>query len=165
MSKRDMTNDERIDDALQHVDSTKRAFLKALVMGTAFGAPMVVSFSMKGISTYEVHAQDGSNLPQPSDRAVKEAFAPIDPAAILGLVTQLPIETWQYRGQSVRHIGPMAQDFVKAFNVGPDDRHIDLIDANGVALAAIQALALRCEAQSTELAGLRARLARLEQSS
>jgi hypothetical protein len=51
-----------VDDALLHVEPAKRAFLKALVIGTAFGAPMVVSFSMKGISSYEVHAQGGSNF-------------------------------------------------------------------------------------------------------
>jgi hypothetical protein len=62
-----MMNDDKkhdqVDDALQHVDPAKRAFLKALVVGTAFGAPLVASFSMKGVSSYEVHAQAGSNLP------------------------------------------------------------------------------------------------------
>ena len=92
----------------------------------------------------------------PSDRAVKEAFTPVDTAAILQRVARLPIETWQYKGESTRHIGPMAQDFTAAFGTGPDDRHISLIDANGVALAAIQALAQRIEAQERELAELRA---------
>ena len=34
----------------------------------------------------------------------------------------------------------MAQDFYKAFGLGEDDRHISTVDADGVALAAIQAL-------------------------
>jgi hypothetical protein len=34
----------------------------------------------------------------------------------------------------------MAQDFYQAFSVGEDDRHINMVDANGVVLAAIQAL-------------------------
>jgi hypothetical protein len=50
-----------LDKALEHVDSNKRAFLKALVVGTAFGAPLVMSFSMKGVSAYNVHAQAASN--------------------------------------------------------------------------------------------------------
>jgi hypothetical protein len=40
----------------------------------------------------------------------------------------------------VRHIGPMAQDFYAAFQVGADDTHITTIDENGVALAAIKGL-------------------------
>jgi predicted nuclease with TOPRIM domain len=34
----------------------------------------------------------------------------------------------------------MAQDFYAAFNVGPDDKHIAVVDEGGVALAAIQGL-------------------------
>ena len=34
----------------------------------------------------------------------------------------------------------MAQDFYAAFAVGPDDKHIATVDADGVALAAIQGL-------------------------
>jgi hypothetical protein len=34
----------------------------------------------------------------------------------------------------------MAQDFSAAFQVGPDDKHIATVDADGVALAAIQGL-------------------------
>ena len=39
-----------------------------------------------------------------------------------------------------RHIGPTAQDFSAAFEVGADDRHITTVDADGVALAVIQGL-------------------------
>ena len=77
-------------------------------------------------------------------------------------MARLPIETWQYKGEAIRHIGPMAQDFAAAFRVGADDRHIDLIDANGVALAAIQALTERLDAQEAELAALRATIERLQ---
>jgi len=37
-------------------------------------------------------------------------------------------------------MGPLAQDFFAAFGLGEDDKHITTIDADGVALAAIQAL-------------------------
>ena len=40
---------------------------------------------------------------------------------------------------TVRHIGPMARDFA-AFPIGDDERHIHAVDAQGVALAAIQGL-------------------------
>jgi hypothetical protein len=48
---------EHLDDALQKVDPAKRDFVKALIVGTAFVVPTVASFSMKGISLYEAHAQ------------------------------------------------------------------------------------------------------------
>lgn len=159
-----MSSDEReqsdnVDKVLQRVDPAKRGFLKTLVIGGAFVAPTVASFSMEGLSVYQAHAAIGSNIP--SDRNAKEGFAPVDTRAILDRVAGLPIETWRYKGDGIRHIGPMAQDFAAAFNVGPDDRHIDLIDASGVALAAIQALVQRAEAQEAEIGSMKAELARL----
>jgi hypothetical protein len=54
----------------------------------------------------------------------------------------MPITTWNYTADppAIRHIGPMAQDFAAAFQVGADDRHIHPVDAWGVAFAAIQGL-------------------------
>ena len=160
----------KFDQALDRVDPNKRAFLKGLVAGGAFVTPMVLSFSMDAVSVYKAHAQDGSNATTTvrtttatiSDRNRKAGFAGVDTHAILDHVARLPIETWQFKGETIRHIGPMAQDFSAAFHVGADDRHIDLIDANGVALAAIQALTERLEAQETELAALRATIQRLQ---
>lgn len=76
-----------------------------------------------------------------SDRNAKEEFRSVDPRAVLEKVTSLPLSEWQFKGApETRHIGPMAQDFHAAFGVGPDDRHIATVDADGVALAAIQGL-------------------------
>lgn len=41
----------------------------------------------------------------------------------------------------------MAQDFYAAFNIGPDDKHIATVDEDGVALAAIQGLNQKLEAE------------------
>ena len=97
----------------------------------------------------------------PSDRALKERVVPVDQRAILQRVAELPIASWNYTAQppSIRHIGPMAQDFAAAFGVGESDKQINLLDANGVALAAIQALTAQVQAQQVELAQLRAELA------
>jgi WD40 repeat protein len=77
-----------------------------------------------------------------SDRNVKEAFASTDPLLILRRLSELPIQTWNYKWNdaAIRHIGPMAQDFAAAFGVGEDDKHICPVDAQGVAFAAIQGL-------------------------
>jgi len=50
----------------------------------------------------------------------------------------------------VRHIGPMAQDFFTAFGVGEDQRHITGVDADGVALAAVQGLNRKLETSLAE---------------
>ena len=97
-----------------------------------------------------------------SDRNAKEDIAPIDSRAILDRLTGVPMQTWRYRNSPIRHIGPMAQDFAAAFQVGEDDRHISAVDADGVALAAVQALYRIVQEKDTELAALRARLDRLE---
>ena len=60
----------------------------------------------------------------------------------------LPITTWSYIDDPdrARHMGPMAQDFAAAFGLGASDRTIFQIDADGVQLAAIQALYERVRA-------------------
>jgi hypothetical protein len=99
-----------------------------------------------------------------SDREVKANVAPADASLILSLLAELPVSTWSYAGQdsSVRHIGPMAQDFHTAFGVGEDDRHISTVDADGVALAAIQALYQLVKERDAQIAALEARVAALE---
>ncbi|MFN8589859.1 MAG: tail fiber domain-containing protein [Thermomicrobiales bacterium] len=99
-----------------------------------------------------------------SDRTLKTNFGSVDPADMLRRVKDLPITTWNYRGDdpSVRHIGPMAQDFAATFDVGADDRHIHPIDGQGIAFAAIQGLAAEIDALRVENARLAARVAELE---
>jgi hypothetical protein len=107
-----------------------------------------------------------------SDRENKENFAPADGQQVLARLAQLPITTWNYKVEdsSVHHMGPVSQDFYTAFGLGEDDKHIGTVDADGVALAAIQALyrrnqALEAEnaAQQEQIADLAARVAALEQ--
>jgi Chaperone of endosialidase len=77
-----------------------------------------------------------------SDRAKKHDFRRLSTKRVLAKVARMPITSWSYRAEkpSVRHIGPMAQDFYKAFGLGLDNKHITTIDEGGVALAAIQGL-------------------------
>jgi len=77
-----------------------------------------------------------------SDRNAKTAIQPVDGREVLKKVAGLPLNTWQYKTQDAkyRHMGPMAQDFYAAFQLGESDKGIDTVDADGVALAAIQGL-------------------------
>ena len=120
------------------------------------------------------------------DRNVKENFQPVDGREVLTRLAAMPITTWNGKAQSsdIRHMGPVAQDFHAAFGLGGTDKGIATVDADGVALAAIQGLhtmvrekeaqlgelALRLEEKDGEVAQLHerlaandARMARLEQ--
>ncbi|HWX18873.1 MAG TPA: tail fiber domain-containing protein [Candidatus Binatia bacterium] len=98
-----------------------------------------------------------------SDRNAKENFVPVNPRDVLDKVAALPISRWNYKHESdVTHLGPMAQDFYAAFAVGMDEKHISMVDADGVALAAIQALNEKLNQKDAELASLKQRLGRLE---
>ncbi len=112
-----------------------------------------------------------------SDRNAKQDFEAVDADDVLAKVLGLPLSRWTYKAdeERARHLGPMAQDFRAAFGLGADDKHIATVDAEGVALAAIQGLnrkvetgnqraeerIRRLEAENAELKGRLDRLERL----
>ena len=99
-----------------------------------------------------------------SDRNVKENFGAVNPQDVLARLAKVRVETWNYKSQnrSVRHIGPMAQDFAAVFGVGEDDKHINLIDANGVTMAAIQALYELVQEKDSQIQALQADIEQLK---
>jgi hypothetical protein len=99
-----------------------------------------------------------------SDRNVKENFQEVNRNELLERLQELPIGTWNYKAQerSVRHIGPTAQDFSAALGLGEDPRFISTVDADGVALAAIQGLYELLLAKEQQIRELEARIAVLE---
>ena len=88
-----------------------------------------------------------------SDRNVKRDIEGVEAQAVLEAVARMPISTWSYESddRSVRHMGPMAQDFRAAFGLGGSDRSYDAVDAHGVTLAAIQALYERVQEQDVRI--------------
>lgn len=100
-----------------------------------------------------------------SDRNMKANFAAVNPREILRGVLNLPISTWNYKTQatSVRHIGPMAQDFFATFKVGEGDKTIATIDPDGVALAAIQGLNEELKDRDAKIEEQQRQLDRLQQ--
>lgn len=80
-----------------------------------------------------------------SDREVKENFQPIEVGDVLRATNSMPVQGWSYIfDPHTPHVGPMAQDFQRAFKLG-DGRTIPLVDAIGVLFAAIQALSKQVE--------------------
>ena len=103
-----------------------------------------------------------------SDRNAKENFAPVSSPDVLARVAALPISTWNFKDlHDGRHMGPTAQDFYAAFELGGSDTTITTIDPDGVALAAIQGLNQKLteelKRRDNENAELKRRLEKLEQ--
>ena len=105
------------------------------------------------------------NVVATSDRASKTDFLPINAKAILAKVAALPLSSWAYKHEGsngVRHIGPMSQDFNKAFKVGPDDKTISMVDASGIALTAIKGLSQIVKEKDAEIATLKREMAAIK---
>lgn len=108
---------------------------------------------------------DGASWVNASSRELKEDFRAADARQILEGVASLEIARWSYKAEAnVPHLGPVAEDFSAAFDVGRSDGSISTIDADGVALAAIQGLYQLVREKNDEITDLKQRLAELEKS-
>ncbi|MBL1218544.1 MAG: hypothetical protein D8M59_13760, partial [Planctomycetes bacterium] len=121
-------------------------------------------YTSTDLSTGVTLAAGGSGWAAVCDRNQKENFERLDTRDVLNKVCAIPMTTWNYKTQddAIRHMGPMAQDFWHAFELGADELRINTIDADGVALAAIQGLNEIVKEQDAEIKDLKQRLARLE---
>lgn len=88
-----------------------------------------------------------------SDVNMKEHFRDLDGDEVLAKIARMPIREWSYKSQNaaIRHAGPTAQDFHAAFGLGEDPLKVSTIDADGIALRAIQALEARTRAYEARI--------------
>ena len=126
---------------------------------TAGTALVVGSNSSNGNGAYLTTGGVWTNA---SDRNKKENFSPLDNADILDRIGQLPITRWNYKGLHEQHIGPVAQDFYRIFQVGADDKTISTIDPSGIALAGIQELHRKWQQAEQRANELQSRLEKQE---
>lgn len=93
------------------------------------------------------YVSTGGTWTNGSSRDFKENIDSVNTDDILSKINQLDISEWNYinEGTSVKHIGPIAEDFYSIFGVGNDNKHISTIDPAGVALAGIKALSKQVE--------------------
>ncbi|GAB3993381.1 hypothetical protein GCM10028807_28460 [Spirosoma daeguense] len=103
-----------------------------------------------------------------SDSTKKERFQAINHADLLRKIGALKLTSWNYKGQtSIRHYGPMAQDFYAAFgNDGLGQIGCDTLiyshDMAGITLTAVQALIRENETLKSQNQELKARIERSE---
>jgi hypothetical protein len=144
-------------------DFTEAANQRFAVRATG-GVRFVLGIDGNGAATYSCSASNGNAWACASDRSLKHSLVELDGTAVLAKLVAVPLYQWQPKGANahVKHYGPMAQDFHRAFGLGDDERMIGMQDADGVALAAIQGLHselrerdARLSRQSAELAELR----------
>ena len=122
-----------------------------LTNATAIGAGAVVDASNKvRIGNSSVTVIEGQvAYTFTSDRNKKENFQPVDGEEVLRKIRQFNLTSWNYIGQdakTLRHYGPMAQDFYEAFGhdtigtVGTSTT-INSGDMAGIMMIAIKTLA------------------------
>jgi hypothetical protein len=109
------------------------------------------------------HLTAGGTWTNSSSRDFKDSREPVDGSVLLDRIAGLTLESWQYRDSDERHIGPYAEDFVAAFDVGTVDeegnrqqKYLAPSDVAGVALAGVKELYIRNQELETEVAQLKA---------
>ncbi|MBN8697651.1 MAG: tail fiber domain-containing protein [Bacteroidetes bacterium] len=127
----------------------------------------VVFYSNNALTSGVSLAPGGGSWASVSDKNKKEKFKNVDVNDVLNKLSELEITTWNYKTQSpsIRHIGPMAQDFYKLFSFGDSDTTITTIDVDGISLAAIQALAKKTDElklKAAEVEKLKLQLSKLQ---
>ncbi len=121
-------------------------------------------YSDSGLNSGVTMGAGASSWSGVSDKSVKKDFREINSEELLEKLSDIPISRWKYIAEESQadHIGPMSQDFYFAFGLGDDDKRISTIDADGIALAAIQELYKQNLQLKTELEQLRIQINELK---
>jgi len=102
----------------------------------------------------------GCNLPAgsgvfncTSSRFTKENFLDVKGFDVLSKLRAIPITSWNYidEGKTVRHVGPMAEDFFAQFGLGTNNVSIGVQDLAGVSLAAVKELDAQLQTKTEEV--------------
>jgi hypothetical protein len=89
-----------------------------------------------------------------SSKKLKDVGEEVDTSSIASRMSTLPIHRWNYKGDKIKHIGPMAEDFRDTFDVG-DGKTLHLVDIMGVLLAVNKEVAAK-HVGSSQTEGVRA---------
>lgn len=96
---------------------------------------------------------------------LKENFAQLNSEVLLNKLANLTVSKWNYTkdGDSVKHIGPFAEEFHQAFELnGDENKSISISDISGVSLAAIKVLIEKYQEQSARISILESQLAAIK---
>ncbi len=101
-------------------------------------------------------AAGGGSWNMVSDRNKKFNIHPITPTDFSNSFDKTNVYSWTYKNQELMHIGPMAQDFNKMFDVGEYDNYINMLDIDGIIFMGIKQINQKLDSKSiiTELSDL-----------
>ncbi len=93
-----------------------------------------------------------------SSPTIKKKAVKLDHQKVLRKVESLAVSEWRYKDDAVsvgtitggKHLGPMADEFAELFGLGDNNEVINYVDALGVCLSAIKALAVRIHTLESE---------------
>ena len=156
--------------AFLYADSTDNPFdsnaANEFAVRATGGVRLVTGIDLLGMPNAGVRLEKGSSSwSYLSTRNIKANFSFAEGKQVLQKLFNVPILIWNYRDQSpsIQHMGPLAEDFFAAFGLGEDQKHINTVDVDGVALVAIQGLYQLVREQEEQIAALEARLAKIEE--
>lgn len=143
---------------------TKSLVIKPDKVSILKGLDVNESVSIGGSLTVSGNILSLGSVFNASDRNLKENIIKVNDNDILKKVDSLDISFWNYKkeNKSIRHIGPMAQDFYKIFKVGVDNKHISSLDAAAVAIASVKALNKKLKEKDEEIAALQTQIEELK---
>jgi hypothetical protein len=136
--------------------------------GTVYSYPIQVGTNTSnGNGAYLTSAGVWTNG---SSRTFKENFQPMDGSELLSKISNLSIVSYNYKNSTEKHFGPMAEDFVGAFDTGVireddgkrDDMYLSSGDVAGVALAGVQELIEQNKTLLEKIDKLEKRISELE---
>jgi len=106
-----------------------------------------------------------------SSRNFKENFQTLNSQELLKKISNLPVEAWSFKNSEERHIGPVAEDFIQAFDVGTvkedgnrDNQYLSAEDIAGVALAGVKEMIKENQELKQVIEELRHRIMELEKT-
>ncbi|MBD9404887.1 endosialidase-like protein [Acidovorax delafieldii] len=145
-------------------------FTTAAATGWDMTAGTTLTLATQGAGTPQLTLAANGNLAitgtlsTGSSRSLKTGIEPINGSSLLAKVLSLPLYHWRYTASPAqeRHVGPMAEDFRKIFQLGQDDKSLAPGDLAGVTLGAVQELARKVTEREADIAAIRARISLLE---
>ena len=127
----------------------------------ARGCGGIKFYTSQNLSSGVEVAAGGGSWSSISDRNRKRDFLAVDGEDVLARLRAVPVTSWNYitQDQSIRHMGPVAQEFRAAFGLGESELLINTVDIDGVNMAAVKAVADRTDALRAENEALRTQVA------
>jgi trimeric autotransporter adhesin len=105
-----------------------------------------------------------------SSRTFKENFTPFNGSELLSKIANLSITSYNYKNSTEKHVGPVAEEFVGAFDTGViresdgkrDNQYLAASDVAGVALAGVQEIIKQNRELKTENENMKTKIDDLE---